>query len=232
MKPIRALLLAGAVTAGATAVAGYAHAGQDGMRTLILQWPGGGMEQVQAMAVSPSPQPVVLIPAPAVMPVPVALLAPDAPPAAVMPGDPFAQIDRISALMNAQAAAMMSAMNAMMAPPVVPAMGTLPPGGSASYAFVSSASGSSGACMESVQITMGAPGQAPQVVSHRAGNCGAPALPFGGTPAAAPVPQAPVAAPALVPAVQAQPVPAAPPAPPLIRARAELPVTLPQPSRT
>ncbi|GAB0119374.1 hypothetical protein [Acidisoma sp. 7E03] len=243
MQPIRALLLAGAVTAGATALAGYAHAGQDGMQTLILQLPGGGVEQVQAVVAAPAtvPQQIVLVPAPAGMPVPmpmpVALLAP--PPVAAVSGDPFAQMDRISAIMNAQAAAMMNAMTAMMSQPVptpsalVPArFAALPPGGSASYAVISTAAGRQGACMESVQITMGAPGQAPQVLSHRAGTCGGGALPFGQTPTAAPLPQAPAGTPALVPAVQ-QPV-ASPPAevPHLIRARADLPVSLPQPART
>lgn len=228
MKSLRPLFLAGIMTAGVTTLAGYAYAGQDSLKTLILQLPGGSVQQIQYAGPTP-PQIVMLPQAGMPMPMPVAFQTPVMPiaPAA---GSPFAQIDQISAIMNAQAAAMMGAMNAMMAqgmPLAMPAaFGSLPPGGSTSYSFVSATSGGPrGACMESVQITAMGPGQAPKVVSRRAGDCVGGSL-FGQRPAAALMPQAQPPASA-VPAVMAPPAGA--PAPRLIRAKAEMPVSMPQP---
>lgn len=232
MKSVRPLLLAGIMTAGVTALAGYAYAGEDGFKTLILQLPGGSVQQIQ-YAGPTSPQIVMLPQAtmPTVLPMLAAWQTPVLP-AAPAVGDPFAQIDQISAIMNVQAAAMMGAMNAMMAqgmPLAAPtAFGVLPPGGSTSYSFVSATSGGPrGACMESVQITAMGPGQAPKVVSSRTGDCAGGSL-LDQRPAAALVPHVQQGAP-LVPAITA---PAPAPMPKIIRARAEVPVSLPQPSQT
>lgn len=227
MKPFRVLLLAGMVSAGATALAAYAYAGQGGLKTLILQLPGGGVAQVADTGSIP-PQ-IVTVPAPMAIPVALPMAIP-APAGAL--GGPLAQFDQIAALMNAQTAAMMNVMNAMMAPglagpdALVPArFAAMPPGASASYALISSNGAGHGGCMESVQITLGAPGQAPHVVSHHVGACGT--VPFGRSPAS--VTHAPrAAAPQWVPAVRERPaLNAAPDAPKLIRARADLPVTRP-----
>ena len=87
------------------------------------------------------------------------------------------------------------------------------PGDFASYSFVSAESGGAGgACMESVKITAMGAGQAPKVVSRRAGDCAGGSL-FGQRPAAV---IAPVAA----------------PVPRIIPARAEMRFSLPEPSRT
>jgi hypothetical protein len=81
----------------------------------------------------------------------------------------------------------------------------------ASYSFVSAASGGSGgACVESVRITAMGPGHAPQVVSRRAGDCAGGSL-FGQRSAAVIAPSGA-------------------PLPRIIRARAEMPVSLPRPS--
>ncbi|HTI02562.1 MAG TPA: hypothetical protein VL752_16555 [Acidisoma sp.] len=220
MKRFRPLLLAGIMTAGVTALAGYAYAGEGGLKTLILQLPGGSVQTIQLAGPT---QPTMLIMPPAM---PAAFLAPVMP--AVVPvaqQDPFAQVDRISAIMDAQAAAMMSAMNVMMTrgmPGAIPgpgslvpaAFGPLPPGDSASYSFISATSGGSGgACMESVQITAMGAGQAPKVVSRRAGDCAGGSL-FGQRPAAV-----------VVPHVQQ-------PEPKLIRARAEMPASVPRASQS
>lgn len=227
MNPFRPLLLAGVLTAGVTALAAYAYAGQDGLKTLILQLPGASVQQIQCAGATP-PQ-IVIIAQPARGPMPVAVFAP-APLTA--PQDPFAPLGRMSAAMNAQAVAMMGAMNLMLGQgmpggmtaawpgsrDLVPAASApLPPGGSASYSFMSaSSSGPSGACMESVQITAMGPGQTPKIVSRRAGDCGH--APFGLTPG------------------QTSPASLAPPRPPLapqlIRARAVMPRPDAKPSRT
>lgn len=227
MQPSRILLLAGSVMAGAIGLAGLAYAGDSGLKTLSLQLPGGQVTQIavtQSVPMQSMPMaalPVAFAMAPAVTPGPVGPMGgnPFAPASA--PVDPFVQLEQISAAMNQQAAAMMQAMQIMAGPhlpgtnPLMPAAFAHGAAGSASYAFVSISSGNGTGCMQSLQITSGAPGQATSVVQQSAGACGAAAKPGGlvGTPAV-------------------QTVTPAPAAPQLLRVRDVHPIAVPQASQT
>jgi hypothetical protein len=199
MNPVKPLLLAGLASVAVAGLAGLAHAGQPDVKTMTVQLPGGGTEQIEYTG-DVAPQ-VILEPAAAAAPADAAFPFASA--------DPFAAIAQISAEMDSQAAAMMNAMNAMtagaLASPgaLVPADALqLPPGG-ARYSFVSSLSGGAGgACMRSVEITAMGNGQAPRVVSQSSGDCGgAPGMasPAGAEPAALPAAPAPVQQPQLIP---------------------------------
>lgn len=201
MQPIQFLLLAGLATVAVGGFAGLAHAGDPGVKTLTIQLPGGGVEQISYTG-DVAPQ-VVLAPPGAVdavaAPMPPALMPVALP---FGPSDPFAALEQISATMDQQAAAMINAVNEMAAGAPLP--GALLPGANG-YSFISSLSGGlGGGCMRSVEITMGA-GQAPQVVSHSFGQCGAapgmnagPAAPAGAVPAALPAAPVPVQQPHLI----------------------------------
>jgi hypothetical protein len=195
MKYVKPLLLAGLASVAAAGYAGFAHAGTPDVKTMTVQLPGGGIEEIEYTG-NVAPQ-VILAPA---LPPDAAAITPMA-----MPGgmsDPFAALAQLSAEMDQQAAAMINAANAMaagaMGPPgpLVPAGFAQMPPGSTGYSFVSSISGGGqGACMQSLEITSMGNGQAPRVVSHSSGNCGgAPSLsaPGGAVPAA--LPAAPVPA--------------------------------------
>ena len=171
MKAMKPLLLAGLASVAVAGYAGFAVAGTPDVKTMAVQLPGGGIEEIEYSG-DGAPQ-VNLLPA-----------------APVDATDPFAALAQISAEMDQQAAAMMNAMDAMTAGSMgrpgamVPAaFGQLPPGG---------------ACFQSVEITATGNGQAPQVVSHTSGDCGnaPPSLgaPANALPAAVPVPAAPVTA--------------------------------------
>lgn len=250
MQPITMLALAGTLTAG-LAAAGQALAAQSNTQPITFTPPPGtvaeitlsGSGPVEIAAVPISAVPVSAVPVSALpvavpmpMPMPVMMMAPG------MAGpDPFAALDRISAAMDAEGAAMMRAMDAMMAAPAlsapVPAAfgftpNGLPVGGSASYTVISANSGAPGAgCMESVEILGQGPGKPPKILSRRAGQCG-PAAAFGAVPAGL---QTPAGAEAL--GRQAQPLQALPsapaaPAPHLIRVRDTMPAMLPEPAHT
>jgi len=170
MNAVKPLLLAGLASVAVAGYAGFARAGTPDVKTMTVQLPGGGIEEIEYTG-DVAPQ-VSLLPAtPVGMP------------------DPFAALAQISAEMDQQAAAMMNAMNAMAAG----AMGQ--PGALVPAAFGQLPPGS--ACFQSVEITAMGDGQAPQVVSHSSGNCGGgqPGLgiPAGAVPAA--LPAAPVVAP-------------------------------------
>jgi hypothetical protein len=157
MKAMKPLLLASLAAVAVGGYAGLARAGAPDVKTMTVQLPGGGIEEIEYTG-DVAPQ-VSLLPAtPAAM------------------ADPFAALAQISAEMDQQAAAMMNAMDAMAAG------GMGPPG-----ALVPAAFGQmplNGACVQSLQITSLGNGQAPQVVSRTSGDCGgsqprldAPALP-------------------------------------------------------
>ncbi len=217
MQPSRILLLAGAATAGAISLAGFAYAGDSGLKTLSLQLPGGQVEQIQYSG-PVSPQVAVL---------------PAGNPFAPPHQDPFASLERLSAMMNSQVAAMMQVMQLTAAAPVsgpnplvAAGVAAIPSGGSdASFTFISLSGGTSGACMRSVAITSSGNGAAPRIVSHSAGNC-APLS--GGAPVATPLPARP---PATVPAIDETPQQVVT-APHLMRVRDMHPVGLPRASQT
>ncbi|MCB8879001.1 hypothetical protein ACELLULO517_02055 [Acidisoma cellulosilytica] len=219
MQPSRILLLAGVVMAGAISLAGLAYAGDSGFKTLRLQLPGGQIAQIE---LSDSAQQQTE-PAPgAVMPVAYstdAMASPAGNPFAPSSAqtDPFARLDRISAMLDQRQAAMMQAMQ-IMTGPHLPGMHTLMPAGSngVSYTFISIANGVGGGCMQSIQITSAGQGLAPHVVRTSAGSCGGPQH---GTVAG-------------TPAVSRITRPPALPAPELIRARDVRPIAVPQASQT
>lgn len=172
----KSVLVCGAA-ALAAAVVTPALAGDGQIDVLSVQLPGGGVEQIQYTGdVAPR---VVLVPAQSAVAMP------------MFAADPFATLDRISAMMDRQAAAMLQQVQAMTAAPIG-AMPGLPPGASG-YSFVSTMSGN-GVCTRSVQITYNGANAAPKMVSSTSGNCGpahgAQAPTQANTPAIRPTPNA------------------------------------------
>ena len=109
---------------------------------------------------------------------------------------PFADFDRIAAVMDRQMDAMLRQASTLAAQPVGPdgkidqaAFAKLP-AGTVHYSFVSSSSGN-GTCSRSVQMTSFGPNQQPKIVSQSSGDCagvGTPVTPAvdHAAPAAAP----------------------------------------------
>jgi hypothetical protein len=148
-------VLAGAAAILAAASLTPAMAADGQVHVLTVQLPGGGMERIQYTGdVAPR---VVLVPVPATMAAPM-----------MMP-DPFPALERISAMMHQQEAAMLRQVQALATTPDT-ALPGLPPGASG-YSFVSTMSGS-GVCMRSVRITYNGGNAAPRVVSSTSGDCG------------------------------------------------------------
>ncbi len=90
---------------------------------------------------------------------------------------PFAELDRIAALMDRQMAQVMYQARLMeqqsQSDPLSQAVFQDMPAGTASYSFVSTSSGN-GYCMRTTQITASPNGGTPRVVSQTSGNCGEP----------------------------------------------------------
>jgi hypothetical protein len=152
----RTVLAAGAAVLALTGLVGVASAETANIHVMTVRLPNGMVEQIRYSGDVP----------------PQVVFVPDAfAPGAVAYQSPFTMLDRMTALMDRQAEAMMRTINAMMAQPfrapaTEAAFGAVPAG--------------SGVCMRSVQITYTGHGQ-PHVVSQTSGDCGPP----GGT--AAPV---------------------------------------------
>jgi hypothetical protein len=109
---------------------------------------------------------------------------------------PFAEIERIQALMDRQMAAMMLQARQMQAAardPLYSATFNGVPAGNNAMHFVSTQSGNN-YCLRSVQVTASPNGGAPKVVSHTEGNCGNSPAPQLKAPAAtaAPSPKVPL----------------------------------------
>ncbi len=152
MRSALAVLAAGAAILTAAAVSPV-MAEDNQVHVLTVQLPGGGIEQIQYTGdVQPR---VVLVPSPAMVAAP------------TIATDPFATLERISAMMDRQADAMLRQLPAMAATLMDP-VPALPPGANG-YSFVSTMSGN-GVCMHSVRITYN--GGAPKVVSNTSGDCG------------------------------------------------------------
>lgn len=171
-KIFPAKILPAALLAG---VASVALAGTVAAHTLTLQLPDGTTEQI-SYAGDVAPQ-VSFTPAQAV---------PQSVDWAFGPQSPFALMQQISAQMDRDADAMMRQMQEIAAQPLAGPgqpmqidMTQLPPG-TQSYSFVSTMS-PSGVCSESTEIIAKGPGQKPQVIAHRSGNCGAVASGGGAT---------------------------------------------------
>jgi hypothetical protein len=169
MRAIKTLLFAGAAAATLIGVAALAGEIKSNTHVLTVQLPGGGVEQIRYTG-DVAPQ-VVL--APGV--VPLAVFSPSD--LAVDQTSPFGMLDRMSAQMDREMAAMMAEVRAAPLPLAAPgqlqqaALARLP-AGAETYSIVSNFSGGH-ACTQSVQITSQGPGRQPLVVSHRSGDCGA-----------------------------------------------------------
>lgn len=191
MRILPTAFLAG-VAAVAIGLSGGAMAQSATAHVMTVQLPDGGVAQIRytgniapRVSFSEAPTPIdVFAPLPSVFG-----------PSLFGPGSPFAMLDRISAAMDGEAAAMLRQAEAMSAAArsgrlTGTALGNLPPNG-ASYSFVSTMSGN-GVCSQSIEVTRTGNG-APHVVRHSSGNCGV--LPGGAgiatLPAVTPPPTAP-----------------------------------------
>ncbi len=145
-------MLAGTAAILAVGVVTPAMAGDGRVHVLTLQLPGGGVEQIQYTGdVAPR---VVLMPTSRMVAMP------------MMDVDPFATLNRISAMMDQQAAAMLREVESLQG-----GMLTGLPRGANGYSFVSTMSGS-GVCTRSVRITYNGGNAPPQMVSSSSGDCG------------------------------------------------------------
>jgi hypothetical protein len=108
---------------------------------------------------------------------------------------PFAEIERIQALMDRQMAAMMMQARQMqvtaMRDPLYSATFNGAPAGDNAMHFVSTLSGNN-YCLRSVQVTASPNGGAPKVVSRTEGNCGGSPAPQLKAPAATVAPSSKV----------------------------------------
>lgn len=180
MRSFRDFLLAGIAAVAVAGFSGWASAQTPQLHTMTVRLPGGGVEQIEYTGNTP---PLISV---STGPATVAAM-----PALFGPGSLFAQMDRISAEMDRQAAALFRGTDALANNPNLFTGTDLAdmPAGSHSYTFVSTAS-PSGVCEESMQITATGNGP-PQVVRHTSGNC-APTGGAGATiglPTAQPVPE-------------------------------------------
>lgn len=169
MRTVRTVLLAGAAALGIAGLAGLAMAAGPAFHEITVLLPGGGVEHIRYTGnVAPK---VDYVSGPAV---PVAWNAWSV-------SSPFAELDRISAIMDRQMSVMMQQAQAMQQAAFSGGLDQAVmkdmPAGTSSYSFVSTMSGN-GVCSRSVQITSSPNGGKPKVVSHTSGNCGsAPSAP-------------------------------------------------------
>jgi hypothetical protein len=159
---MKSLVWSGIAAAGLT---GLALAAAPAFHDMTLDIPGGGIAHIRYIGDTP-PKVNFVRSETALAP---AAFGPSA--------SPFAELDRISALMDAQMAEMM--LHARMMQQA--AMQQVPFGASGEGGLIQAGSGQ-GFCMHSVQITSDGR-SAPKVVSQTSGNCGAEAKPA--APAAA-----------------------------------------------
>ncbi len=150
------LVLAGA---GALALAGVAIAA-DRTHVMNVAMPDGSIAQIH-YAGDVAPQIVV---------------APAAPPVALIDASPFAMFDQIAAQMDARMDAMLRQVSTLAAAPAAAgqldeaALKTLP-AGTVSYSVTSFSSGNGATCSQSVQVTSLGQNQPPKVVRQNSGDC-------------------------------------------------------------
>jgi hypothetical protein len=172
MRLFRQALLAG-VAAAAIGLSGTALAQSANTHVMTVRLPNCGVAQIHYTGDVP--------PQVSVSEAPAALVGFTPMTSFWGPDSPFAAMERISAEIDRQMAAMLRQTDALMAransgQPIEVAARNLPPG-TQSYTFVSTMSGT-GVCSQSVEIT--AQGNGPlRVVRHSSGNCG-PAAQSGG----------------------------------------------------
>ena len=169
MQGFRTALLGGIAALALAGLAGTAAAQSPDTHVMKVQLPGGGVAEIRYTGNVP-PQ-VVVANAPA------SLAAFDPFPSLFGPGSPFAMMERVSAEMDRQAAAMLTQAEGLAAqarsgsPQVLQTtLGNLPPGNTG-YSYISTRS-SNGVCTQSVEISSQGSGAPPKVVSHSSGNCG------------------------------------------------------------
>lgn len=170
---------------GTAALAGSAYAADRSFHTMKVDAPDGTVVQVRYAG---DRQPVAFVPVEAtnVQVAPVAV------------ADPFADMDRMFAAMDAQMDAMTRAASTMPATPIdasgKPDLAALKsvPGGTVSYSYYSSSTGANG-CTQTVQMTSTGDGAQPKVVRTSAGDCDKavkPAVPGTTLPVKAEAPKA------------------------------------------
>lgn len=165
MPHLRAALLAATAAVALAGLSASASAQSPRRHVMTISLPGGGTAQIRYTG--DVPPRVVFGSAPAA-------LADRMPTGLFGTESPFAMLDRISAEMDLQAAAMFRqaaslGAQAQSGQPIEAAIGNMPPG-SGSYSYVSTISGN-GVCTQSVEITSAGNGAA-KVVRHSSGNCG------------------------------------------------------------
>jgi len=199
MRKVRTAMIA---AVGTLALAGAALAASDKPRMMLVALPDGSVQHIQYQG-DEAPQIVLLRdPTPGII-------------ATAFGADsPFADIERISAAMEANAEAMMRQAATMQAqmPAIADGKGIVmtnaagQPVGVMHYSYVSSTTGADG-CTQTVQISSdGGAGNQPKVIRTSAGSCGSATSPSRpATPTANAVPQA---APTITPVSMPRPLPA------------------------
>ena len=203
MPMLRTALIAGAASA---LLAGAALAAHDESKTMLVALPDGSVQHIQYRG-DVAPRLVILPAAQSV-----SLLG-----AAFGPGSPFAEMERISAAMDAQAAAMMRQAATLQAPvPAAQGKGVTmtnaqgEPVGVMHYSYVSSTTSADG-CTQTVSYSSddAAASGEPRIIRTSSGDCGAGANPVGRpgavTPTAAPAKPAPTVTPVSAAAPAAMP---------------------------
>ena len=180
MRTLRNAILAGVAALALAATPGLARAQNSPTpHVMTIQLPDGGVARIQYAGDVP---PRVMFAPQATMAMPMPFM-----PAAFGPDSPFAMLERMSAAMDREAAALMQQAGAMFAapmapmapmPPMPPMPGALVPAGfgaaplgSEAFSFASSTNGP-GMCIRSMTITSTGPGAPPHVVRRQSGDCG------------------------------------------------------------
>ncbi len=169
MRNVRTALLAGAAAIAVAGFSGMAAARDLNSHVITVEVPGGGVAEIRYKGDVP-PQ-VVFNPA-------LAAFGAFTPFGAFFgPASPFAELERILAAMDREAASLMHQAEMLTRAPALAAnqpieavLGNLP-SGTASYTMVSTWFGN-GTCSQSFEITSPANGSKPRIVSHSSGNCG------------------------------------------------------------
>lgn len=162
---------------GSVALAGVAAA--QSSHTMTVRLPDGALEQIQYTGDTP--------PQVAIIPAPTAFAFGAAPVWTIMPPASFANIQRIMADADRDAAAMWQQAQALASESFSGANGPISidvanaPPGTRIYAFSSTDTGN-GVCTQSTEITSVGPNGQPHVVSHRSGNCSGTSAAAGASP--------------------------------------------------
>jgi hypothetical protein len=164
MRNLRKALGAGVAVLAAIGFCGVAAAQSPQFHVMTIALPGGGVEQIHYTGPVAPQVSVSDMPAFAALPPLFATTS------------PFADLERISAMMDRQSERMLreaAALSTGATLPNVTAVNALP-AGAQEYSFVATMNGSN-VCSRSVEITSQGNGAAPHVVTHTSGDCGAAA---------------------------------------------------------